>query len=283
MTKILYVPLDDRDCNYEFPWLLSKMTEDIELLRPPYEWMGFLKTPAKRDKIWQLIFEQAPFCEYAILSVDTLIYGNIIGSRTHHYTLEECSQTMDLFRQLKGQNPHLHIHAFNLAARVAAYNDSHEDPEYWQDFGYDIWRYTWLLEKQSRFHITAEELQELTDLKEKIPSEILDDFLTRRKTNRLVNLTSVELVKENVFDILTVPKDDTAEYGYAALDQIAIMDKTQKENLTDRVYCYPGADEAGSIIFARVFGLIKHHSPVFMYVTLLFPEAMLFRYMKIVH
>ena len=111
MTKILYVPLDDRDCNYEFPWLLSKMTEDIELLRPPYEWMGFLKTPAKRDKIWQWIFEQAPFCEYAILSVDTLIYGNIIGSRTHHYTLEECSQTMDLFRQLKGQNPHLHIHA----------------------------------------------------------------------------------------------------------------------------------------------------------------------------
>ena len=215
MTKILYVPLDDRDCNYEFPWLLSKMTEDIELLRPPYEWMGFLKTPAKRDKIWQWIFEQAPFCEYAILSVDTLIYGNIIGSRTHHYTLEECSQTMDLFRQLKGQNPHLHIHAFNLAARVAAYNDSHEDPEYWQDFGYDIWRYTWLLDKQSRFHITAEELQELTDLKEKIPSEILDDFLTRRKTNRLVNLTSVDLVKENVFDILTVPKDDTAEYGYA--------------------------------------------------------------------
>ena len=263
MTKILYVPLDDRDCNYEFPWLLSKMTEDIELLRPPYEWMGFLKTPAKRDKIWQWIFEQAPFCEYAILSVDTLIYGNIIGSRTHHYTLEECSQTMDLFRQLKRQNPHLHIHAFNLAARVAAYNDSHEDPEYWQNFGYDIWRYTWLLDKQSRFHITAEELQELTDLKEKIPSEILDDFLTRRKTNRLVNLTSVELVKENIFDILTVPKDDTAEYGYAALDQIAIMDKTQKENLTDRVYCYPGADEAGSMIFARVFGLIKHHSPVF--------------------
>ena len=168
MTKILYVPLDDRDCNYEFPWLLSKMTEDIELLRPPYEWMGFLKTPAKRDKIWQWIFEQAPFCEYAILSVDTLIYGNIIGSRTHHYTLEECSQTMDLFRQLKEQNPHLHIHAFNLAARVAAYNDSHEDPEYWQNFGYDIWRYTWLLDKQSRFHITAEELQELTDLKEKI-------------------------------------------------------------------------------------------------------------------
>ena len=40
----------------------------------------------------------------------------------------------------------------------------------------------------------------------------MQDFLERRKTDRFVNLTSVELVRENVFDILTVPKDDTAEF-----------------------------------------------------------------------
>ena len=50
MRKVLYVPLDDRDCNYQFPWLLSQMTEGLELLRPPYEWMGFLKKPADREK-----------------------------------------------------------------------------------------------------------------------------------------------------------------------------------------------------------------------------------------
>ena len=283
MTKILYVPLDDRDCNYEFPWLLSKMTEDIELLRPPYEWMGFLKTPAKRDKIWQWIFEQAPFCEYAILSVDTLIYGNIIGSRTHHYTLEECSQTMDLFRQLKGQNPHLHIHAFNLAARVAAYNDSHEDPEYWQDFGYDIWRYTWLLDKQSRFHITAEELQELTDLKEKIPSEILDDFLTRRKTNRLVNLTSVDLVKENVFDILTVPRMILRNMVMLLWIRSPSWTK-HKRKISQTAYTVIQEQTKQEALFSQECSVSSSITLLFfMYVTLLFPEAMLFRYMKIVH
>ena len=56
----------------------------------------------------------------------------------------------ELNRQLKKQNPQLHIHAFNLAARVAAYNDNHEDPEYWQEYGYDIWRYTWLWDKKKR-------------------------------------------------------------------------------------------------------------------------------------
>ena len=137
MRKVLYVPLDDRDCNYQFPWLLSQMTEGLELLRPPYEWMGFLKKPADREKIWEWLFEQAGECDYAILSVDTLVYGNIIGSRIHTYSMEECRETMDRFRQLKKQNPQLHIHAFNLAARVAAYNDNHEDPEYWQEYGYE--------------------------------------------------------------------------------------------------------------------------------------------------
>lgn len=253
MRKVLYVPLDDRDCNYQFPWLLSQMTEGLELLRPPYEWMGFLKKPADREKIWEWLFEQAGECDYAILSVDTLVYGNIIGSRIHTYSMEECRETMDRFRQLKKQNPQLHIHAFNLAARVAAYNDNHEDPEYWQEYGYDIWRYTWLWDKKKRAGISEKEAEALESLQKKIPKEIMQDFLERRKTDRFVNLTSVELVRENVFDILTVPKDDTAEFGYAALDQMAIMQKAEEEQLMNRVYCYPGADEVGSVIFARVF------------------------------
>lgn len=72
-----------------FPGLLSQMTEGLELLRPPYEWMGFLKKPADREKIWEWLFEQAGECDYAILSVDTLVYGNIIGSRIHTYSMEE--------------------------------------------------------------------------------------------------------------------------------------------------------------------------------------------------
>lgn len=261
MVKILYVPLDDRDCNYEFPWLLSKIAEGVELLRPPYGWMGFLKKPADRERIWDWLFAHAPECEYAILSVDTLVYGNIIGSRIHHNSMEDCRAAIRNFRRLKQQNPKLHIHAFNLAARVAAYNDSHEDPEYWQDYGYAIWRYTCLLDKQARASVTPDEADEMARLRGEIPPHILDDFLSRRKTNRFVNLASVDLVRENVFDILTVPKDDTAEYGYAAMDQLAISQKVEQENVMNRVYCYPGADEVGSVIFSRIFCLIKNYRP----------------------
>ncbi len=261
MVKVLYVPLDERACNYYFPQHLAKIADDIELLVPAYEDMGFLKTPANYNKIWEWLFENAKSCEYAILSVDTLVYGNIINSRTHHRTCIECKETLDNFRKLKSINPNLKIHAFNLAARVAAYNDAHEDPDYWATQGYNIWRYTYLMDKIARKHADEAEEKEFEQLKNEIPAEYLNDFIERRTVDRFTNLYCVDLVKDGVFDMLTVPKDDTAEYGYAALDQAAIAKKVREERLMDKVLVYPGADEVGSVLFARVFNLIKGYTP----------------------
>ena len=216
-TKILYVPLDDRDCNYNFPYFLCQMTDDCEILRPPYEWMGKLKEPADCGRIWEWLFENVKDCQYCILSVDTLVYGNIVNSRTHHLSEEECSRRLEGFRKLKTINPKVHIHAFNLVARVAAYNSSQEDPDYWENYGEDIWKYTWLLDKESQIGVSLEEKKEIETLKDTIPQDYLTDFLERRKVDRFVNLQSVKLTRDGVFDILTVPKDDTAEYGYAAV------------------------------------------------------------------
>ncbi len=261
MTKVIYVPLDERACNYYFPQKLAQMTDDIELLVPAYENMGMLKTPANYDQIWQWIFENAPDCEYAILSVDTLVYGNIINSRTHYRTCEECEKTLDNFRKLKKINPNIKIHAFNLVARVAAYDDAHEDPDYWGKHGRNIWHYTYLTDKIAREHASEEEKNELIELANAIPQEYLTDFLNRRKVDRFTNLYCIDLVKEGIFEILTIPKDDTAEYGYAAMDQTAIAKKVREERLMDKVLVYPGADEVGSVIFTRVFNLIKGYTP----------------------
>ena len=44
----------------------------------------------------------------------------------------------------------------------------------------------------------------------------------------------VQLVRDGVFDVLTVPKDDTAEYGYAALDQMALAARARDVILAAR-------------------------------------------------
>lgn len=261
MVKVLYVPLDERACNYFFPQNLAKLTDNIELLVPPYEKMGMLKDPADYEYIWQWIFDNALFCDYAILSVDTLVYGNIVNSRTHHRTCEECRQTLDNFRKLKRINPNIKIHAFNLVARVAGYDNAHEDPEYWGTCGRNIWRYTCLMDKIDRGQADETEKQEFTGLKSKIPEEYLKDFLDRRVVDQFTNLYCVDLVEENVFDVLTIPKDDTAEYGYAAIDQSAIAKKVREKRLMNRVLVYPGADEVGCVLFTRIFNLVNKYTP----------------------
>ena len=258
---ILYVPLDERACNYDFPARLARMTRDTALLEPPAEWMGMKKRPADFDRIWSWIFENAASCSHAVLSVDTLVYGNIINSRTHHRTREECMETLGNFRLLKERFPQLSVHAFNLVARVAAYDSDAEDPDYWACWGLKIWRFACLEDKKSRGEADEAEQAELEALRAEIPAEILEDFLQRRRVDRAVNLECVQLVRDGVFDVLTVPKDDTAEYGYAALDQMALAARARELGVTDRVLVYPGADEAGSVLFARVFNLLHGYRP----------------------
>lgn len=259
--KVLYVPLDDRPCNYQYPLLLAGITDDVELLAPPFSLMGRLKRAADTDAIWDWLFEQAADAEYAVLSVDTLVYGNIIHSRIHQRTMAQIDGYLENFRRLKKRFPRLSIHAFNLVARVAGYDGSFEDPDYWADYGRRIWRYGWLTDRISRGAADEKEAAELAEITAAIPADILADFLSRREKDAYVNARSVELVKEGVFDRLVVPKDDTAEYGYAAIDQKKLSKKIFDERVMDRVMVYPGADEVGSVLFARVFCLIKGYRP----------------------
>lgn len=185
MIKVMYVSLDDRACNYEFPYSLAELTDNITLLRPPYSLMGRLKQPADMEAIWEWVEQNASACQYAILSVDTLVYGNLLNSRIHHYTKEECSSRLERFRTLKAKAPALKIHAFNLVARVAAYDNNFEDPEYWSEYGYMIWCYTCLMDKQERKQITEQEQEqdEMHTLKDRIPKEYFDDFFARREVD----------------------------------------------------------------------------------------------------
>ncbi|WP_152526701.1 DUF4127 family protein, partial [Paenibacillus polymyxa] len=50
-TRLLFIPLDERPCNYQFPYLLAQGT-DFEMERPPLEWMGQKKTHGDTIRLW---------------------------------------------------------------------------------------------------------------------------------------------------------------------------------------------------------------------------------------
>ncbi len=116
MNRILYVPLDERACNYEFPALLAGMTEDVALVEPPVGWMGFKKKPADIDALWPGFSRMRG--NAATPSFPWIRWFTAISSIPNASPpLEACMETLFRFTELKRKNPELSIHAFNLVAR----------------------------------------------------------------------------------------------------------------------------------------------------------------------
>ncbi|KKO53866.1 DUF4127 family protein [Paenibacillus sp. DMB20] len=65
-TKMLYIPLDERPCNFDFPAELAKGT-DVELVRPGRKLMGLKKRPGHVEALWEWLLAEAKDANGAIL------------------------------------------------------------------------------------------------------------------------------------------------------------------------------------------------------------------------
>lgn len=94
---------------------------------------------------------------------------------------------------------------------------------------------------------------ELSELKAKVDPAALKDYLDRRAFNGSFNIRTLDLVEDGTIDFLIIPQDDSAKYGYTAMDQKTVRAKIDEKVLNDRVILYPGADELGMVL-----GLPRH-------------------------
>ena len=92
----------------------------------------------------------------------------------------------------------------------------------------------------------------MDELRAKIPADVLKDYLDRRAFNRKRNLEALSLVEEGVIDFLIFPQDDSAPYGFTAIDQKQVRAAITERKLWLRVYMYPGADELGLTLSTRM-------------------------------
>lgn len=258
--KIVYLPLDERPCNLVYPQQLAAAT-DVSLNVPSKEILGNKKIPAAYRHIRDWLVRETKDANYLIISLDMLVYGGIVPSRLHKLSREECQSRLGLLTELKQQNKNLTIYAFNLIMRVPNYNSSDEEPDYYEFYGEKISNYGKLIDKETRGQLTETEMQKLTELKSEIPPEVLHDFIGRRKINSYINHASIELVDDGMIDSLIIPLDDNAEYGFSSIEQNELVSSVEQLNLFDKIAIYPGADEIGCTLFAKVFCDIHRYTP----------------------
>lgn len=260
MSAIVYVPLDERPCNYDYPLQIAAAT-DLDLIVPPREMLGRKKQPADTERLASWVKEQAAKADVLIVSVDMLVYGGILPSRLHQWSPEQCAERLKTLEECKRIHPRLKIYAFNLITRAPAYSSSEEEPDYYADYGAELSRFGWLNDKEQRDGLTDDEKRERDRIATFVPAEVFEDFTRRRATNAEINRRSVELAKNGIIDFLIIPLDDNAKYGYTSAEQRKLLFTIEQYGLWDRIHMYPGADEIGCTLFTRVFCELKGYQP----------------------
>lgn len=259
--RILYIPIDERPCNTTVVERIAESGNGIDLVTVPKNLLGFKKTPANNEAIWEWLNKEANHVDAVILSIDMLIYGGLLPSRIHYIPMETASMWINRLRSFRQSYPNLPIYASNLIMRTPRYSSSDEEPDYYETWGREIFLQAYLEDKLTHDGITDEQAKELNNIKKRLPKQYVEDYEQRRAFNLNINQQVLELVKEGVINFLSIPQDDSAEYGYTAIDQKVITQMREKLQLYQRVHIYPGADEVGATLLARVYNNLRKERP----------------------
>lgn len=255
MKKIVLLPLDERPCNYQFPYKLFSH-KDLQIVRPKK--LGEKKKPADIDSLCNFLEKECIDADGLVIALDMLLYGGLIPSRLHNRRAEELIKRMAWLRKLKQENPKLVIYGFQCVMRCPSYSSDDEEPDYYEQYGELIHKLGEAIHKSRLGLIHVSEVKRLL---EDMDQEKLNDYLVRRECNKTLNLEALHLVEDGVIDELVIPQDDSAPYGYAAMDQIEIRNVLLHKNLMDKVLMYPGADEVALTLIARMVNTIHGTKP----------------------
>ena len=257
MKKIVYLPLDERPCNYDFCGFMVQNNNEINFVRPEKSDLGLKKTPAEYLSVKNFLSRECADADYLILAVDMLLYGGIVPSRLHYLSQEEIFSRVDFIGTLKKSNPKLKVFAFSLVMRCPTYSCGDEEPDYYETYGEKIFLYG-VNEHKFIDKLITKEQYETEKAHLDVPQEYLRDYVSRRKINLAALLRTLKLVGSDI-DEFTILQDDSNPYGFTALDQKTVREFTESEGINIDVH--PGADEGGLTLLSRVLTKIKGYSP----------------------
>ena len=255
MKKIVFLPLDERPCNADFPKMLFHVPE-IRLVQPSV--LGDKKQPADLEDICAFLQRECADADGLVLSMDMLLYGGLLPSRLHHFSRDEVRARFELIGRLREKFPDLKIFAFQTIMRCPKNSSAEEEPDYYGEYGHEIWQLGQLRHKQQ---LDLPQQEQLDDVQAKIPAACLEDYLARRRFNLEFVLDALELAAAGILDVLVIPQDDSSPYGFTAMDQQHVRDRIAQRSLQTKVLLYPGADELGCTLLTRMVLALEGRRP----------------------
>lgn len=247
--KIVMLPLDERPCNFDYPGMMPKT--DYTLILPPKEIMGQKKTPGDTQKIAQWLLQHVDGADAMVLALDTLVYGGIIPSRLHHLSQDELIERANLIKELRRRNPTMKLYVFGLIMRCPSYSSNDEEPDYYEECGAELHLYGRYSHLEKLGKLTEADQADFQRVKTHVKEEYLNDYLNRRKTNLAVLMHALQYAADGTVDYFIVPQDDSAVYGFTAIDQVTVREFLKSNVLHKKTAMYPSADDTGVALLAK--------------------------------
>ncbi|MDE6137929.1 MAG: DUF4127 family protein [Candidatus Gastranaerophilales bacterium] len=242
--KIAFLPIDNRPVCYTLPEMIAKIDSGIEFFIPERELLGGLTKTADIEGLFKWLVD-LPELDAIVLSLDTIAYGGLIPSRRCPETFEQIRERVKKLKQIL-LTKNCKIYAFSSIMRISNNNYNVEEKEYWKKWGKKLFDYSYHTHKCGCESCISN----------RIPSEILDDYLETRKRNFKINKIYLQWQKEGLFETLVFSKDDCARYGFN------VQEAQFLESLGG--FIKTGADEIPLTLLARAITGDMKVCPIFL-------------------
>ena len=243
--KILFIPHDDRPVSFQQPVEVVKQL-GYEIISPPVE---LLTQP---DELWTWFNENAPITDAAVVASDALLYGGLIPSRSHQIPYDILISRVENFKTLREKNPNLKIYVFGSLMRTPSFGTpgDREEPDYYGQYGADIFQLTALLDKQEISTLNSKEENLLKALEQNIPDEILDDWFARRVKNLSATKKIIDLIDDDLIDYFIIGRDDNAPLSQTHRENRILL--AYMENISKtKAQSHAGIDEYAILLLTR--------------------------------
>ena len=248
MINVAVIPIDNRPICYDLIDDILAIDKSINLYLPDIKLLGSLNNSSDIDRVFGFL-ENLSDIDYLIVSLDTIAYGGLITSRRNNDSFKTIQKRIEKLKNIIPQNTK--ILAFSSIMRISNNNINEEEKEYWNEYGKQIFDWSYKSHKLGY------------EIENKIPDEILKDYLKTRKRNFEINKLYLELAKEGFFDTLILSKDDCAEFGLNVKEAKALEYIIKRDNIKN-AFIKTGADEIPLTLLARALNCALTVKPIFL-------------------
>lgn len=266
--KIIYVPTDSRPVNFiQTVEVAEKLGYEIWL--PPEIFLGTgpnTEQLGNPELLWDWLNQNVANADAAVISIDAMLYGSLVGSRKHELPPEEILERAKKFEQLRKENPNLPIYAFGTVMRTPNYNWAEvttkniPESDYYGRYGLKIFQYTALKDKEEVQGISAAERKEMERLKSEVPEKAMQDWFGRRAKNYNASKYLVDLTRNGVFQYFLLSGDDSAFFCQTNLECRHLREYGADIG-KEKFQVISGADEIGMLMLSRAINNDLHYVP----------------------